>query len=215
MTRKGVLIVVYPKIVAYPAFEAVISRRRENMKDSTKDKSLENQEWMLEAEKRRRESWLRCAKLPNVFWEVGPVSWKSSLFIGPVGSGKSYMAAQMVRSLFNKDTVPVLWVNIPNLLYDIRRGFDSKNSDDKLEAIFFNDYVVLDDLGAEHTTDWVTETIYIIVNHFWENQKNLIVTSNLQPSEIAERFGDRLMSRILDICEVKYIDSKDRRSGGN
>lgn len=153
-----------------------------------------------------KEEWENAVEIPLIFKGLKPVEWKNNLFIGPAGSGKSYKAAQMIYSRYKTLGLPI-WINIPKLLFDLRRNFDNE----VVDRVLRKSYVVLDDLGSEHTTDWVTETIYIIVNHIWENKKNLIITSNLDASEIAERFGDRLASRILDICEIEETKDKDLR----
>jgi len=160
-----------------------------------------------------RDKWEEAVSLPPVFLGLEPLEWKNKLFIGPAGSGKSYKAARMLQSRYDVGERLPVWVNIPRMLFDLRREFDNE----VVGRILRKDHVVLDDLGAEHTTDWVTETIYIIVNHLWEHNKNLIVTSSLDVPEIAERFGDRLASRILSICEVERTEEKDFRleEGGN
>jgi len=151
--------------------------------------------------------WMVKVGIPKVFRDVGVVEeWDDKLLLGPAGSGKSYEAAGMIKSRYGKRGTAI-WVNVPRMLFNLRRNFENE----VVDRILRKDYVVLDDLGAEHTTDWVTETVYIIVNNIWENQKRLIVTSNLDVSEIGERFGDRLSSRILDICKPKGMDKIDRR----
>jgi len=151
--------------------------------------------------------WAVRVEIPKVFRDVGGlVEWEDKLLLGPAGCGKSYRAAQMLLSRYGKRGTAV-WVNVPRMLFNLRRNFENE----VVDRILRKDYVVLDDLGAEHTTDWVTECVYIIVNNIWENQKHLIVTSNLDVSGIGDRFGDRLSSRILDICEPEGMGKVDRR----
>ncbi len=177
------------------------------MKDSKNgSKPSPSPSWMMMP----KEEWEQAVRFPPVFCGLKPLEWKNTLFIGPAGSGKSHKAARMLHSLYDKRAGIPIWVNIPKMLFDLRREFDNE----VVERILRKDHVVLDDLGAEHTTDWVTETIYIIVNHIWENKKNLIVTGNLDVPEIADRFGDRLASRILDICKIDRTDKKDFRLEG-
>ena len=181
------------------SMKAITNLVKENMKNSTK---AEEKEWVAKPP----DDWEEKIGIPKRFQDVKPAEWKNNLIIGPAGSGKSYLAAQMVKSL-KGPRINAIWVNVPKLLFDFRRDFDREI----VERVLRKDYVVLDDLGAEHTTDWVAGVIYIIVNSVWENQKNLAVTSNLKPSEIGKRFGDRLASRILDICKVQEMKDKDRR----
>ena len=47
---------------------------------------------------------------------------------------------------------------------------------DRLAAV---DLLHIDDLGAENTTDWVLEQLYSIVNTRYEDERAMIVTTNL------------------------------------
>lgn len=169
----------------------------------------EHKRWVRQKE---TEGKLIASGFPGVFQGVEPRDWKNLFLVGAAGSGKSYLAAQMMLGQIEKGRgyYPV-WINVPRFLFGVRREFNMKYEEDLVGDVLRKRYVVLDDLGAEHTTDWVTETIYIIVNSIWENGYNLIITSNSQPNELSERLGDRLISRILDICEVKQLGTKDRR----
>ena len=42
------------------------------------------------------------------------------------------------------------------------------------------DLLHLDDLGAEHRTDWVLEQLYSIVNERWQDQRAMVVTTNVR-----------------------------------
>ena len=38
---------------------------------------------------------------------------------------------------------------------------------------------MLDDLGAERQTDWVLEQLFSLVNERWQDQRSIVVTSNV------------------------------------
>ena len=62
------------------------------------------------------------------------------------------------------------------------------------------DLLHLDDLGAERATDWVLEQLYSIVNARYEEERSLVITTNLDPEQLAEQIGPRTVSRISEIC---------------
>ena len=68
---------------------------------------------------------------------------------------------------------------------------------DRLTAV---DLLHIDDLGAEHQTDWVLEQLYSIVNARYEAERAIVATTNLMPDELAERLGARTVSRLVEIC---------------
>jgi DNA replication protein DnaC len=75
------------------------------------------------------------------------------------------------------------------------------------------DLLHLDDLGAERATDWVLEQLYAIVNARYEEQRSLVITTNLQPEELADQLGPRIVSRINEICgDPVLLMGEDKRS---
>ena len=143
---------------------------------------------------------------------------------GPAGHGKSHQAAALLLNLLENGTVRGIsykWVNVPEMLFTLRSSYQSNQSNferDLIESCAGVDWLCLDDLGAEKTTDWTMSTLYLIINKRYESGKITVVTSNLSFEELEERFGDdRLVSRIQGMCEPYLINSKvgDRRIPNN
>lgn len=102
--------------------------------------------------------------------------------------------------------------NMTRLLYELRKEI-RKPVDDSLseDLIVRKNLLFIDDLGAEKVTDWVEEVIYLIINSRYENNYPIIITSNYPLSGIAERVGDRVASRIKEMCHIIKLDGEDRR----
>ena len=65
------------------------------------------------------------------------------------------------------------------------------------------DLLHLDDLGAEHRTDWVLEQLYSIVNERWQDQRAMVVTTNVSDlDELREQIGTRTVSRLTEMCDA-------------
>jgi DNA replication protein DnaC len=69
----------------------------------------------------------------------------------------------------------------------------------------------VDDIGAEKVTDWSRQIFYTLIDRRYVNMKSTIITSNLNMAEFAEKFDDRVASRIADMGEVITLKGKDRR----
>lgn len=141
---------------------------------------------------------------------------------GPSGCGKTVLAAELTTSwagrmwIENKDGYgSIRFLSVPNLLQDIKQTFkpDSTTSEHSLiQDLSTASWVVLDDLGVEKTTDWVLQTLYIIINNRYESMKSTIFTSNLSLDDLARRLGDdRIPSRIVGMCQVMEMDGEDKR----
>lgn len=101
-------------------------------------------------------------------------------------------------------------VNTTEMLYEARKDF-KEDTDYREMMINSQKFMMLDDIGAEKATEWVEEFIYLVVNKRYENNHPMIFTSNLPLSQLAEKIGDRTVSRIKEMCHVVKIEGEDRR----
>lgn len=150
---------------------------------------------------------------------------KGYFFYGGVGVGKSHLAVAIMRAEILKleplgymerwriDSCRMpLFVSIPDLLLDIRSTFNGHGSErDIIDKHTTVERLILDDLGAEKTTDWVLQTLYTIIDRRNREMLWTTITSNLSIDEIAKKLDDRIASRIAEMCIVQEIEGKDRR----
>lgn len=133
---------------------------------------------------------------------------------GEAGTGKTHIAWALAKHAKDDVGIKTLFWNIPDLLSDLREDFSrnpyDKNHTDE-ELMDFRGILFLDDIGSEKVTDWVAETLYRIVNHRYEEMLPTIFTSNLPLLELAERVGDRTVSRITEMCDLVELKGDDRR----
>ena len=81
------------------------------------------------------------------------------------------------------------------------------------------DLLVLDDLGAEKTSEWVEETMNLVVNTRYNERRPTIFTSNYEdmpdedgdPESLKARVGFRMHSRLHEMCEFLEYDGADYR----
>ncbi len=80
------------------------------------------------------------------------------------------------------------------------------------------DLLVLDDLGAEKTSEWVEETMNLIVNTRYNEQRLTLFTTNYQdipdetdPNSLLFRIGHRMRSRLHEMAEFVILDGADYR----
>ena len=76
--------------------------------------------------------------------------------------------------------------------------------------------LVVDDLGAERTTDFARETVYSVIDQRGQARLPLIVTTNLSLAEIKQTEDmqlRRVYDRLLNLCPVPLlIDGESRRT---
>lgn len=137
-----------------------------------------------------------------------------NLFIyGPVGTGKTHLAVAAAKKLM-LDLHSVRFYSVPRLLMEIRMSMRKENFNELafVEKMGKFDYLILDDMGAQKTTEWSVEILYLIID---ERERRggggLIVTSNLQLDEIGQRVSERLASRIGHKAMIVKMGGRDRR----
>jgi DNA replication protein DnaC len=107
------------------------------------------------------------------------------------------------------------------LLRVIRSTYDPSiraTESDVLRPVVTADLLVLDDLGAEKTSEWVDETMNLIVNTRYSERRLTIFTSNYMdipddtdPNSLLFRIGFRMRSRLHEMCEFIEMDGADYR----
>lgn len=133
---------------------------------------------------------------------------------GEVGTGKTHIAYALASNSMEANGVRSTFRNVTEFLRDIRADYDRHTIDKERPEetlLEWRGLLFLDDIGAEKVTDWVAETLYLIVNSRYNDRLPIIMTSNLPVAELAERIGERTASRIVESCDIVELKGSDRR----
>jgi DNA replication protein DnaC len=134
-------------------------------------------------------------------------------FVGSVGTGKTTLAMLVARHAIEAGRSVAIY-SLPRLLAQIRTTFDDDASNsyvellDRLTAV---DLLQIDDVGAEKTSPWVLEQLYAIVNARYEDERSIVITTNLERDALADQINERTVSRLEEMCEVLPLFGTDAR----
>jgi DNA replication protein DnaC len=161
--------------------------------------------WTFEMDDRRDPDISAACKKYVDEWERMKAGNVGLLFFGGVGTGKSFFACCIVNALLER-CVPALMTNFPLLLNKIQSAGWGEERNELFGRLQKYELVVIDDLGAERSTDYGMEQIYSVVDTRYRSGKPLIVTTNLSPSEIKnpgnlgyERIYDRIIQNSIPV----------------
>ncbi len=164
------------------------------------------------------------------FVESFPNVRRGLLFLGPCGVGKTHLSVALLKSIVREKQATGCFVDEAELLRRLQYSYGPDSPDterDVLLPLMDVDLLVWDDLGTGRPTDWVRETVRMVINHRYTYQKQTVITSNwpLHPvaggawgagqtveQALPERIGKRLFSRIMEMCEIVEIKGPDART---
>ncbi len=132
-------------------------------------------------------------------------------FMGPVGTGKTTLAMLVAQAALSAGRTVAIY-SLPDLLRKIRRTFDTGSHDDLFDRLTAVDLLHIDDIGAEQTTPWVLEELYSIVYARYEEQRSMVITTNILDREaLCEQISERTVSRLTEMCDELPLLGHDHR----
>ncbi len=160
---------------------------------------------------------LQAARVAHEFPAVG----KGLFLEGQPGVGKTHLAVAVLKHVIEHTGARGLFYDTRDLLRLIRSTYDPSTRTTELEIlrpVMKADLLVLDDLGAEKTSEWVEETMNLIVNTRYNERRLTIFTSNYKdipddsdPNALLFRIGYRMRSRLHEMCDFEVLDGADYR----
>ncbi|MEG1581888.1 MAG: ATP-binding protein [Clostridia bacterium] len=137
------------------------------------------------------------------------------LILGETGVGKSYGTLCLTTEIIKKGySASVLTAfEMTNLFLKYHTTIDAEKIE-ALSPILDPDLLVIDDLGTEPILKNVTlEYLYLIIAERMNKQKLTVITSNLSLSNILDRYGERIFSRLnnKELSAVIKLQGDDLR----
>ena len=134
------------------------------------------------------------------------------LFYGETGLGKTHLSLAIAGKVSEKG-YGVVYGAAQNLMNSLENEkFGKSNSDVSAEQSILNcDLLIIDDLGAEFSTHFTISALYNIINTRLLENKPVIISTNLTPAEMENRYSRRITSRIYGNYKYLIFCGKDIR----
>ncbi len=170
--------------------------------------------------------------------EYDPRDGTGLLIIGKIGTGKTHLAVGITKDLILNKGISCLFYDYRELLKEIQNSYNSTVQTtelDVLRPVFETEVLVLDELGAVKPTEWVWDTVSLILNTRYTNNRTTIITTNFEdgpkrdhPGNVSsrspeaakysaekdtlgDRIGDRMLSRLHEMCRIVKMGGEDFR----
>jgi DNA replication protein DnaC len=161
--------------------------------------------------------------------EYDPREGTGLLIIGKIGVGKTHLAVGIMKELISARGASCLFYDYRELLKEIQNSYnDSVKATelDVLRPVFETEVLVLDELGAVKPTEWVWDTVSLILNTRYNDNRTTIITTNFdneaaggvggsrgaaREETLGDRIGERMRSRLHEMCRIIKLEGQDFR----
>ncbi|MBQ6935946.1 MAG: ATP-binding protein [Clostridia bacterium] len=136
---------------------------------------------------------------------------KSSFFFtGATGLGKTHLSLAVMNRV-TENGYSVFYGSADNIIKQMEKERFGRSNGDIEEEIENADLLIIDDLGTEFKTAFSETAVYQIINNAILNGKSMIISSNLSISELEERYGQRVVSRLNSFEVINFIGTDIRQ----
>jgi DNA replication protein DnaC len=187
---------------------------------------------------------LAVAKIAIESWAAQyPLDRTGLLLIGSSGTGKTHLAVAALRELTSK-SIHCLFCDYRDLLKQIQNSYNPSvkvEELDLLRPVFEAEVLLLDDLGAVKPSEWIWDTVSLILNTRYNQNRTTLITSNFldgpaagtaeskqlraahrenkeqvahstnEDLTLADRIGERMRSRLFEMCRPVLVLGSDYR----
>lgn len=190
------------------------------------------------------ESLKKALLTAKKFVEQYPLEKEGLLLWGNCGTGKTHLAIAIVKELIRQKGARCLFRGYSSLLKQIQGTYSRQMIADEETGVILTEYsilrdvtdvdvLVLDDLGAEKSSEWALSMLYHVINERYNERRTTIITTNLswddpqipasaekptfarqvmRPQTLRDRISERTYSRLKEMCPIRLeIVGKDYR----
>ena len=184
-----------------------------------------------------REPLQEAKRTAEQFVERYPVERRGLLFVGRPGVGKTHLGVAVLKGLIGNG-IPCRFVDYRELLKEIQYTYNSTVQTTELELlqpVFETEVVLLDELGAMRTSQWVWDTVAHILNNRYSENRTTLITTNFEDGAeraleeeergehftdaervmrgetLADRIGGAMWSRLHEMCKPVDMIAPDYR----
>jgi DNA replication protein DnaC len=174
------------------------------------------------------------------FVEEYPLDKTGLLLVGKAGRGKTHLAVGITKALIREKGIECVFYDYADLLKQIQDSYNPSVQATELSVlrpVFEAEVLVLDDLGSVRPTEWRWDTVRLILNTRYNDNRCTIITTNFadepaakvsdpdarvsqsfaaakaaaRDETLGDRIGERMRSRLHEMCRIVKVEGEDYR----
>ncbi len=165
--------------------------------------------------------------------EFDPRGGAGLLLVGGIGTGKTHLAVGILKELIASRGSACLFCDYRELLKQIQNSYNDSVKATELQVlrpVFEAEVLLLDELGAVKPSEWVWDTVSLILNTRYNDNRTTIITTNFadepaagvnkslssaraasRDETLGDRIGERMRSRLQEMCRIVKMNGPDFR----
>ncbi len=164
--------------------------------------------------------------------EFDPRDGRGLLLVGGIGTGKTHLAVGILKELITNRGRACLFCDYRELLKQIQNSYNDSVKATELQVlrpVFDADVLLLDELGAVKPSEWVWDTVSLILNTRYNDNRTTLITTNFadepaagvashsparaatREETLGDRIGERMRSRLHEMCRIVKMAGPDFR----
>lgn len=134
-----------------------------------------------------------CRRYAHDFSEKSP----NLLFSGSTGLGKTFLSACIARAVADRG-YSVMYETAGRLFSNMERAHFNNDEDARRESEKYTacDLLIVDDLGTEMPSQFITAALYSLINERILSCKPTIISTNLNSDDFERRYSPQIASRL-------------------
>lgn len=148
------------------------------------------------------------------FIDTFDTDYRNMVLCGTVGTGKSYLSCCVAHELL-ETCHSVIYMSSQQLFEAMAQhqfGGDRNAKSDFITSLYECDLLIIDDLGTELTNNFVISSLFGIINERHLRRNSTIISTNLDLSEIRDRYSERVLSRLTGSYTFYGLTGADVRN---
>lgn len=165
------------------------------------------------AETEQQKAYLAKCQAYAANFPAHMVEGEGLMLLGTPGTGKTHLAVATLNEAIRTHKVPGLYTTAARMFRRIKDtyGKSEESESQAIQAFTAPKLLVLDEIGVSFGSDAELNYLFDVMNERYEQCLPTIIVSNVQPAELGQWMGERVVDRLRESSKMMVFDWESAR----